>query len=71
MVRYANLSGNSGVLSYQIEEDSITVQFSDYSQYVYSYRSAGQSNVEHMKQLAREGRGLNSFIMRRVKHSYE
>lgn len=39
--------------------------------YSYSYTSAGASNVETMKKLAREGAGLSAFITRNVRFDYE
>lgn len=68
---YKNLGGDSSVVAYEIGADSITVQFSDGSIYLYTYRSAGVGNIEEMKILARTGHGLNSFIMKRVRKSYE
>jgi len=70
MERYKNLSGNSSVVAYEIEEDSITVKFSDSMQYKYSNASAGSQNITQMKNLAILGRGLNSFIMKNVKKNY-
>ncbi|CAA0095241.1 Uncharacterised protein [BD1-7 clade bacterium] len=71
MERYKNIGGNSGVASYEIFDDSVTVRFSTGAIYIYSYRSAGKENIERMKVLAMQGHGLNSFIMRNVKNSYE
>lgn len=70
MTPYLNLGGNSGVASYEIGEDSITVLFSDHSIYLYTYSSAGRSNIEEMKILARTGVGLNGFINTNVKYDY-
>lgn len=70
MPRYANLSGRSGVTAYEVGQDWICVQFSDGSTYLYTYQSAGAENIETMKQLARQGQGLNSFINRYVKYGY-
>ena len=67
---YLNRGGNSGVAFYSIESDSITVQFKDGSVYLYNYSSTSISGVEHMKQLARNGVGLNSYISRVVKKRY-
>ena len=50
-MRYANLNGNSNVLSFEIGSDYIDVTFGDYSTYRYSYSSAGRYNVEEMKRL--------------------
>ena len=70
MERYKNLGGDSGVVAYEIGDDSIKVQFHDGSLYLYNYRSAGSNNIEHMKELAIAGQGLNSFISRVVRKGY-
>ena len=71
MERYKNLGGNSGVLAYEIGDDSITVQFSTGAVYLYTYRSAGSANIEKMKSLAVAGEGLNSYINIHVRDDYE
>ena len=62
MERYKNLGGDSGVIAYEIGDTSTKVAFSDGSLYWYTYGSAGQYNIDKMKELAIAGRGLNSFI---------
>jgi hypothetical protein len=71
MKHYKNLGGNSGVEGYEAGMDSITVQFKDGASYLYTYASAGASNIETMKQLADGGVGLNSFITRNVRNAYQ
>ncbi len=71
MERYANLNGNSGVVAFEIGKTWIKVQFVTGSPYTYSYQKAGEKHVEMMKILAREGRGLNSYITRNCKYSYD
>ena len=68
---YLNLGGNSSVIAYVIQPDAIDVQFRDGRWYRYSYKSAGADNVETMKSLAIQGRGLCSYIHKHVKYSYE
>ena len=70
MERYKNLGGQSGVDSYEIAPDSITVKFKDGAVYLYTNASAGVQNIEKMKALAVAGRGLNSFINTTVRKSY-
>ena len=70
MEPYRNLGGDSGVESYEIGSDFIRVQFSDGSVYLYTYERPGSQNVEHMKQLAVNGQGLNSFINTTVRYDY-
>ncbi len=64
METYLNLSGTSGVLAYQIGADYIVVQFKEgqYAFYKYTYSSASSGVVENLKSLAKQGRGLNSYI---------
>lgn len=71
MTRYRNLSGGSGVYAYTTGLDFIRVQFSTGAVYQYSYRKAGRSHTEQMKILAQRGSGLNSYINRYVKFSYD
>ncbi|MBB3141194.1 hypothetical protein [Halomonas organivorans] len=71
MQPYLNLGGNSGVRFYEILADRIHVQFKTGTPYTWSYASCGQHHVEQMKTLARNGRGLNSYIMRFVRKGYE
>lgn len=68
---YADPDGDSSVDSYQIGSDYVRVRFTDGSIYLYTFASAGQSDVERMKQLVRSGDGLNSFIMSNARDDYE
>ncbi len=70
MERYSNLGGNSGIAAYESGPDFIRVQFSDGAVYLYTYASAGSHNIERMKQLARSGQGLNSFINTNARKAY-
>ena len=64
MQPYADINRDSGVKAYRIEDDSIIVKFKTGTNqnYEYTYSSAGSSDVERMKTLAKSGDGLNSFI---------
>jgi len=70
MTRYANLAGDSPITTYEIADDSITVEFDSAHAYLYTYTSAGKTNIEQMKNLAVAGRGLSTFISRIVKERY-
>lgn len=70
MERYANRGGDSNVVGYEIEPSSIKVQFGDGSVYLYTTQSAGSQKIEQMKNLAKAGQGLNSFINRVVRKGY-
>jgi hypothetical protein len=70
MESYRNLGGDSSVVAFETGPDFIRVQFSNGSVYLYTSLSAGSNNIEHMKQLARSGQGLNSFIRTTVRQAY-
>jgi len=70
MERYKNLSGDSGVLAYELRDDGIKVQFTEGTTYLYTIKSAGTENIETMKRLATNGRGLSTFISRTVRSRY-
>ncbi len=71
MEPYKNLGRDSGITAFEPGIDFIRVQFRDGSVYLYTYSSAGSDNIEHMKQLARNGEGLHSFINRKVRKAYD
>jgi glutamate carboxypeptidase len=70
MARYANLSGNSGIETCKIGDDSIIVGFKGNQRYLYNYWKPGRAHVEEMKKLAEAGRGLSTYIAKYVKDNY-
>ena len=70
MQHYKDINNDSGVSGYTTEANSIQVLFKDGSKYTYTYGSAGAYHIEIMKQLAENGDGLNSYIMRNVRMKY-
>jgi len=70
MERYKNRGGNSGVVSFEITAESITIQFRDNSQYLYNTIRPGLTAVNRMKELARAGLGLNSYISRSIRKNF-
>ena len=44
MEKYKDLGGNSGVATYALAIDGITVEFNDGHAYLYNYASAGGDN---------------------------
>jgi hypothetical protein len=70
MERYKNLSGNSGVVEYEIGPTFVKVRFSDGTIYRYTESSAGARHIQRMKNLARKGLGLSSFISSTVGEAY-
>lgn len=65
---YGNFNGDSGVYSYHSENDRITITFNSGETYEYTYHSSNQYHIENMKNLAKQGRGLNAYINRHVKN---
>jgi len=69
---YLDVTGKSGIVGYDLDqEDAITVYFKNGEQYNYTYDSAGEENVQTMKDLAKNGSGLNSFIYNNCRFDYE
>lgn len=66
MLPYANRSGSSGVVRYQLEHDAIQVEFRDGSVNLYNSSRTGPDHVDYMKQLAAFGHGLNRYIKRSI-----
>ena len=68
MTRYAN--PQSGVRSYRIAAGAILVRFADGAVYRYDETAPGLAHVERMKELARAGRGLATYISQHVGSDY-
>ncbi|MCD9521553.1 hypothetical protein GLP21_10380 [Photobacterium carnosum] len=73
MTPYMNRNDNSNIEAYEIDGDSITVKFMSgrWQYYLYTSQKPGPIVVEKMQDLAREGRGLNSYISRVVRTNFE
>lgn len=73
MTAYKNLNGGSGIESYEIADDSITVRFSSgrIRNYLYTDQIPGAAVVAKMKDLAVQGYGLNSYISTTVKSRFD
>ncbi|HDR2893936.1 TPA: hypothetical protein I4G69_004867 [Enterobacter asburiae] len=70
MQHYANRHGDSGVQSFEFNENSITVVFPLGWKYEYNSITPGARHVEEMKRLAIQGYGLNGYINRYVRTNY-
>ncbi|WP_391488707.1 hypothetical protein [Leclercia tamurae] len=70
METYQNRGGDSGIVAFEIGEESITIQFRDNSLYLYNSIRPGNITVDYMKRLARNGEGLNSYISRTVRKNF-
>jgi hypothetical protein len=68
--RYRNVSGDSGVVAFDLRPSSVIVQFRDGWKYEYTISSAGPDAVAEMKRLAMQGRGLSTFVSQHVRDAY-
>jgi hypothetical protein len=64
------LSGTSGVIAYELGDDSITLKFVDGSTYLYNQHKPGSQHVKSMRALAVAGRGLATYINVHVRGEY-
>ncbi|WP_276134708.1 hypothetical protein [Polluticoccus soli] len=71
MQRYAAVSGDAGVVGYEILEDAVILEFRDGSQYLYSYARPGMEHVEQMKVLAAAGKGLTTYVNQHIREDYD
>lgn len=70
MTPYKNLSGDSGVVAYEIRSSAIHVQFKRGPIYVYNDVVPGHDHVEEMKRLALKGEGLSTYISKHVRKQF-
>ena len=70
MTPYRHSPQPTGVLAYRIAPEAIEVKFVDGRRYLYNYAVTGAAAVERMKQLAKEGEGLSTFISQHVRDKY-
>ncbi|PBQ31678.1 hypothetical protein CNR22_07820 [Sphingobacteriaceae bacterium] len=71
MKTYKNLSGNSGVVAYEIGRTFIKIKFEgETGIYTYDYKRPGKYDVEIMKTLAQKGEGLSTYISEEVRTNF-
>lgn len=70
MIPYKNLAGDSGVVAYELTDDSIVVEFEDGHIYLYNYSRPGKYLVDQMRSLALRGQGLSTLISKTVRKQY-
>jgi hypothetical protein len=71
MQPYKNSNRDTGVVAYETGDNGIAVQFRDGSVYLYTVKSAGLASINKMKDLAKKGKGLTTYINQYVKDLYE
>ena len=70
MREYKDLTGNSGVIGYEIFENTIDVQFANGRTYTYEKRNIGEVDFAVMKALAEAGAGLCGHISK-MRNAYQ
>ncbi len=71
MEHYQNKSGKSPITRFLIEDGKITVWYDDDTSYSYSYARAGKPIVDKIKELAKSGEGLATYISQHAKFLYD
>lgn len=62
MKPYRNLSGESGVVGYEIGRNFIRVRFKSNQDYRYDLGRVGRKHLDAMQKLAEAGKGLATYI---------
>ena len=62
MKTYNDLNGNSGIVAYEIADDTIDIEFASGGVYTYTRANLGEVNFGIMKALCEAGAGLNAFL---------
>jgi hypothetical protein len=68
--RYGNPGNRSGVEAYSLLARGVAIRFADGSVLLYDHDCPGPQHVEKMKELARSGRGLGTYLGRHVGRRY-
>lgn len=72
MKTYKNLSGDSGVVAYEVGEKYIKIKFDgETGIYTFNYKRPGRALVEQMKAMALKGQGLGTFITEKVGANFD
>ena len=67
METYGNGNGNSGIIGYEINGDSISIEWHNGDVSTYYKDEIGELNFLNMKVAAMQGFGLNAFINKNVR----
>lgn len=62
MKPYRNLSGDSGVVGYEIGRNYIRIRFSSNDDYTYEAGRVGRKHLAELQRRAAAGRGLATYI---------
>jgi hypothetical protein len=68
---YNDFSGGGGITGYKFLHDGIILKFKSGDVYLYDDRKPGKEHVEQMKTLAKQGRGLTTYINQNVRENFK
>lgn len=68
--RYRNLSGNSPIRRYSLDEAGLNVEFAGGGAYRYDYHSLDPETLATLKRCAVRGEGLATHIRKYAYHNY-
>lgn len=67
---YRKVHAASGVVAYAFDNDAMHIQFRNGDVYVYTPAATGRLHLKVMRQLARAGAGLSTYISRQIRNRY-
>lgn len=62
---------DSGVVAYGVEKNGIVVLFREGWYYLYDDDKPGQQHLKNMISLAKNGKGLSTYISQHVRENYQ
>jgi hypothetical protein len=60
----------TGVTGYELTDNGIILRFKDGELYLYDDVKPGKRHIEQMKQLAKIGKGLSTYVNQYVRDNY-
>lgn len=67
---YRNEATDSGVVAYEVGPDFIKIAFHGGHTYLYDNEKPGRAEVDQMKKLAAQGRGLSTYISQEIRDRF-
>jgi hypothetical protein len=71
MKPYKNHDRDTGVVAYEFTKNGIYVKFKNGPVYLYTIESAGKAAISKMKECAKAGDGLTTYINQHVREHYQ
>ena len=68
---YSGFSSGGGVTGYKFLREGLILQFKSGDLYLYDYKKPGKYHIEIMKTLAKQGKGLTTYVNQNVRENYK